>query len=224
MPDGCFNILLPLILLPSFFLICFEQMNKVLLTLNIILIFAVGVLYYYFIQYRNEDLHRIKDANAAVANNFKIAYFELDSLQEHYTYFKEVRDELNKQEAQRTRQLNSIRNTYLNKLKEYNQKGATMSQTDQSEFEQELRTLQNNYEERQQEMGQEMNTLYMQKMQSVKQRIQDFLKQYCRDKGYAYVFATSSDDYLYYKDTLRNITPEVVGRLNELYGDTKKTK
>ena len=199
-------------------------MNKVLLILNIILIVAVGILYYYFIEYRIQDEHRIKDANAAVANNFKIAYFELDSLQEHYTYFKEVRDELNKQEAQRNKQLENIRANYMNKLKEYNQKGATMSQTDQSNFEEELRKLQSNYEERQQALGQEMNTLYMQKMQSVKQRIQDFLKSYCKDKGYAYVFAASSDDYLYYKDTVRDITPQIVSLLNEEYKTSKKAK
>jgi len=199
-------------------------MNKVLLTLNVILILAVGILYYYFFEYRAEDEHRIKDANAAVANNFKIAYFELDSLQEHYTYFKEVRDELNRQESQRTKQLDNIRANYMNKLKEYNQKGATMSQTDQSNFEQQLRTLQNNYEERQQQLGQEMNALYMQKMQNVKQRIQDFLKSYCRDKGYAYVFAASSDDYLYYKDTVRDITSDIVDRLNEEYKASKKAK
>ena len=199
-------------------------MNKVLLVLNVILIVAVGILYYYFIQYRIEDQHHVKEANAAVANSFKIAYFELDSLQEHYTYFKEVREELNKQEAQRTKQLNNIRTSYLNKLKEYNQKGATMSQTDQSNFEEQLRNLQNNYEQRQQELGQEMNTLYMQKMQNVKQRIQEFLKNYCKNKGYAYVFAASSDDYLYYKDTLRNITPEIVDLLNNEYKATQKVK
>ena len=199
-------------------------MNKALLVLNIILIVAVGILYYYFIQYRTEDQHHVKEANAAVANSFKIAYFELDSLQEHYTYFKEVRDELNKQEAQRTKQLENIRSNYLNKLKEYNQKGATMSQTDQSNFEEQLRTLQNNYEQRQQELGQEMNTLYMQKMQKVKQSIQQFLKNYCKDKGYAYVFAASSDDNLYYKDTVRNITPEIVDLLNEEYKSSQKAK
>ncbi|TKK65327.1 OmpH family outer membrane protein [Ilyomonas limi] len=199
-------------------------MNKVLLILNVILIAAVGFLYYTFSQYRKEDQQHVKEANAAVANSFKIAYFELDSLQEHYTYFKEVREELNKQEAQRTKQLDNIRTSYMNKLKEYNQKGATMSQTDQSNFEQELRNLQNNYEQRQQELGQEMNTLYMQKMQNVKQRIQDFLKTYCKSKGYAYVFATSSDDYLYYKDTLRNITPDIVGLLNDEYKTSKKGK
>jgi outer membrane protein len=199
-------------------------MNRVLLVLNIILMVAVGILYYFFIQYRIEDKHRIEHANAAIANNFKIAYFELDSLQEHYTYFKEVRDELNKQEAQKTKQLDNIRANYVNKLKEYNQKGATMSQTDQSNFEEQLRTLQNNYEQRQQELGQEMNNLYMQKMQTVKQRIQDFLKQYCKNKGYAYVFAASSEDYLYYKDTVRDITNEIVNLLNEDYKAAQKAK
>src|SRR5438270_12470159 len=201
-----------------------DKMNKALLVLNIILIVAVGILYYYFIQYRTEDQHHVKEANAAVANNFKIAYFELDSLQEHYTYFKEVREELNKQEAQRTKQLENIRASYLNKLKEYNQKGATMSQTDQSSLEEQLLTLQNNYEQRQQELGQEMNTLYMQKMQNVKQRIQDFLKQYCKNKGYAYVFAASSEDNLYYKDTVRDITGEIVNLLNEDYKASQKAK
>ena len=199
-------------------------MNKLLLALNVILIIAVGVLYYYFFEYRIEDEHNKKQTNAAIANNIKIVYFELDSLQEHYTYFKEVRDELNRQEAQRTKQLNGIRDNYLNKLKEYNQKGPSMSQTDQSNFEQQLRSLQNNYEERQQELGQEMNTLYMQKMQNVKQRIQDFLKSYCKDKGYAYVFAASNDDYLYYKDTVRDITPQIVSLLNEEYKTSKKAK
>ena len=40
-------------------------------------------------------------------------------------------------------------------------------------------------------------------------KIQDFLKNYCADKGYAYVFASNDQDYLYYKDSIRNITPDI---------------
>lgn len=197
-------------------------MNKVLLTLNIVLLLALGTLYYLFFAYRKQDKHAIQQANTATANRFKIAYFELDSLQENYAYFKEARDYLNGQEAQMTKHLNGLRDKYADKLKEYNQKAPTMSQTDQGAFEQQLMSLKNDYDQNQQQMGQDMNNLYVQKMQDVKKRIQDVLKTYCRDSGYTYVFASSNEDYLYYKDTLRDITPGIVKLLNDEYGKGKK--
>ena len=197
-------------------------MNKISLTLNIVLLLALGTLYYLFFTYRKADKHAIQQTNAASANRFKIAYFELDSLQENYAYFKEARDYLNGQEAQMTKHLNGLRDKYADKLKEYNQKAPTMSQTDQGAFEQQLMSLKNDYDQNQQQMGQDMNNLYVQKMQDVKKRIQDVLKTYCRDSGYTYVFASSNEDYLYYKDTLRDITPGIVKLLNDEYGKGKK--
>ena len=61
----------------------------------------------------------------------------------------------------------------------------------------------------------------MRKLLEVKTRIQQFLRNYCKDKGYAYVFASDENDYLYYKDTVRNITPDIVRLLNEDYKNTK---
>ena len=197
-------------------------MNKIILLLNVLLLLGLGVLYYLFFTYRHQDEHRIQQANAATANRFKIAYFELDSLQENYAYFKEMRDYLSTQEAGMTKRLNGLRDKYTDKLKEYNQKGPTMSQTEQGAFEQQLISLKNEYDQSQQQMNQDMNNLYMQKMQNVKLRIQDVLKNYCRDSGYSYVFASSNEDYLYYKDTLRDITPGIVTLLNEEYNKGKK--
>ena len=197
-------------------------MNKALIVLNIALLLGLGVLYYLFFTYQNQDKHIIQQTNAATANRFKIAYFELDSLQENYAYFKEARDYLNTQEAGMTKRLNGLRDKYTDKLKEYNQKGPTMSQTEQGAFEQQLMSLKNDYDQSQQQMGQDMNNLYVQKMQDVKKHIQDVLKTYCQDSGYTYVFASSNEDYLYYKDTLRDITPSIVKLLNDEYGKSKK--
>src|SRR5690242_14715040 len=98
-------------------------MNKILLTLNIILLIAVGALYYLYYQYTNSDEHKITEANKAVANSYKVAYFELDSLQNQYEFYKEIRDYLNSKDAQITKKLNELRNNYMNKVKEYQQKG-----------------------------------------------------------------------------------------------------
>jgi len=197
-------------------------MKKFLLVLNCLLIIAVGVLYFLYFNYASSDLHKIKAANAAVANSFKIAYFDLDTLQTRYEDYKEVRDFLRGKDSEMSNELNQMRDNYMAKAKEYQQKGPSMSQAEQTGYQQELEKMQDDYQQRQQDMSREMNTISMQKLQEVKTKIQDFLKDYCRDKGYAYVFASSNDDYLYYKDTVRNITEDIVQLLNAQHASDKK--
>jgi outer membrane protein len=197
-------------------------MKKVLLALNIILLIAVAVLFYLYYQYTASDKHKIAEANAAANNNFKIAYFDLDSLENNYVYSKEVRDFLKQKDQQATNKLNNLRNTYIAKAKEFNQKGPTLSQTEQSQYQQELQNMDNDFQQQQQNLSQEMNAISLEKMQAVKAKIQDFLKTYCKEKGYTYVFASNDNDYLYYKDTIRNITDDIVKQLNDLYSKEKK--
>ncbi len=189
-------------------------MRNFLIALNAILFIAVAILYYLYFDYTSTDLHKIKQANAEVANSFKIAYFDLDTLQTKYDDYKKVRDDLRAKDSEMTAELNQLRVNYMDKVKEYQQKGNTMSPAEQNDAQQELAKMQDEYQQRQQEMSQEMNTISMQKLQEVKLKIQNFLKDYCREKGYAYVFASSNDDYLYYKDTIRNITNDIVKLLN----------
>ncbi len=148
---------------------------------------------------------------------FRIAYFELDSLQEQYIYLKEVRDNLNKKDVENAKILKAKQDAYYKRVKDYQQKGPTMSQNEQGQFEQQLMQMQNDLRTTQEEKNQEMQVESMRRLQEVKTKIQEFLKGYCKDKGYAYVFASSNDDYLYYKDTVRNITSDVVRLLNEQY-------
>ena len=196
-------------------------MNKILLGLNVVLIIAVGVLYYLYFDYTHRDTHKIEQAQNAAANTFKIAYFELDSLQTQYEYYKEVKDYLTKKDADYSSQLNSIRNRYQGKLREYQEKGPTLSQSQQSEYEQQLMKLQNDYQTTEANVNSQMQAEMLDKLQSVKIKIQDYLKTYCASKGYAYVFASSKDDDLYYKDSIRNITDSIVIGLNAQYKSTR---
>ncbi len=198
-------------------------MKKFLLVSTIVLMAAVAFLYYEYYSYIKSDKHQIDITNAAASNTLKIAYFDLDTLQDRYEYFKQVRDYLNGKDSQNQTSLNQMRDNYLNKVKEYNQKGPTMNQQQQSDFEQQLMKMKNDYDLAAQNLNQEMQTESIQKMQEVRKKIQDFLKTYCRDKGYAYAFASEENDsYIYYKDTIRNITNDLVKQLNVLYLAEKK--
>jgi outer membrane protein len=196
-------------------------MNKFLLGLNLVLVVAVGVLYYMYFDYTKSDIHDRQHAQAAAANTFKIAYFELDSLQTHYEYYKEVKDYLTAKDNEYGQQLNNIRNKYQTKLKEYQDKGPTLSQSQQSDYEQQLMKLQNDYQSANENIQSEMQAVMLEKLQGVKMKIQDFLKSYCANKGYAYVFASTKEDDIYYKDTIRNITDSIIIGLNAQYKASK---
>jgi len=198
-------------------------MNRVLLGINIVLLIALGYLYYaFYSEVKNPQPPKdISDSTAKVS--FKIAYFDLDTLEKNYTYAREIRDYLTgKKDAMESR-LNQIRKEYTNKVNDYNRRGASLSQTEQSQMQEDLARLQNSYDQQQQSLGQEFQGEYMQKMLDLKTKIQDFLKAYSLQKGYDYVFATSSDDnVIYYRDSVRDITTELVGQLNQQYQNSKK--
>lgn len=196
-------------------------MNKVLLSLNIILLLAVAFLYYSFYHQKNTPATTSKIQDMPKAT-FRIAYFDLDTLEKYYAFAKETRDYLKTKNDAMEAKLNGIRQQYQDKVNDYNKRGATLSQVEQSQMQEDLARLDNYYSQQQQSLGQNFQGEYMQKMLDLKNKIQSFLKDYSAKKGYEFVFASSSDDMIYYKDSVRNITPEVIDQLNAAYKDSKK--
>ncbi|MEP6684397.1 MAG: OmpH family outer membrane protein [Parafilimonas sp.] len=197
-------------------------MNKGLLVLNIILLIALGYLYYAF--YSNKTSAPVVVSQPASSKTtFKIAYFDLDTLEKYYVFAKETRDYLKGKNDVMESKLNNIRQQYTSKVNDYNKRGATLSQTEQSQMQEDLQRLDNYYSQQQQSLGQDFQGEYMQKMLALKNKIEDFLKAYSAQKGYEFVFATNSDDnVIYYKDSVRNITQDVVAKLNDDYKSSKK--
>ena len=197
-------------------------MNRFLLGLNIVLLVAVGFLYYAY-YFKPQSPQPVKKTTDTSLNHIKLAYFDMDTLEKYYQYAKETRDYLNGRKEAGEAKLNKIKSDYTTKVNDYNKRGASMSQTEQSQMQEDLARLQNMYDQQQQSLSQEFQGEYMQKMLDLKNKIQDFLKTYSTQKGYAYVFSTSSDDnVIYYKDSLRNITSDIVDKLNADYKSTKK--
>jgi outer membrane protein len=197
-------------------------MNRSLLIFNIILLIALGYLYYAFYTEKNAAPATAPQQTSS-KTSFRIAYFDLDTLEKYYVYAKETRDYLKDKNDAMESKLNNIRQQYTSKVNDYNKRGATLSQTEQSQMQEDLQRLDSYYSQQQQSLGQDFQGEYMQKMLDLKTKIQNFLKAYSAQKGYEYVFATSSDDnVIYYKDSVRNITKDVVDKLNDDYKNSKK--
>jgi outer membrane protein len=199
-------------------------MNRILLALNVVLLIALAYLYYSFYNTKTSvETAKPPQQSASESNNIKIAYFDMDTLEKHYALAKETREYLEGKKNYMEGKLNKIRQDYTAKVNDYNKRGATLSQTEQSQMQEDLARLDNYYSQQQQSLGQEFQGEYVQKMLTLKSRIQDFLKTYSAQKGYQYIFASSSDDnVIYYKDSVQNITTDVVDKLNAAYKSSKK--
>ncbi|PZP49754.1 MAG: hypothetical protein DI598_07090 [Pseudopedobacter saltans] len=201
--------------------------NKFLLGLNVVLLIAVIFLFVLVFQLKSSlskggVTNTSSQATAAQPNGqtdpkIKIAYFELDSLSNNYTYYKNIRKSLSSKENQINSQLTSLKNAIINKAQYYQEKGPNMNQNEQIAAQQDMQKLQQNYGMKEQELTQQFHDETNKKLLDVRTRIQNFLKSYAKEKGYAYVVATSEDDNIfYYKDSVRNITTELVNGLNSL--------
>ncbi|RFM28732.1 OmpH family outer membrane protein [Deminuibacter soli] len=199
-------------------------MKQFSLVLNVVLVVAVGILFYlHFAGAKNNVGGEAKHiSDSASPASFKVVYFDIDSIENQYEYSKQVRAYVRGRQEQIANDLNQMRNHLTSKAKEYEQRGASMSQTEQTAFQQEFARMQGEFQSTNEQKNQELQGESMRRFQEVKAKIQTFLKEYSKTHGYVFVYASSDDDNLYYKDTTRNITAEMVRVLNEQFKAEKK--
>ena len=199
-------------------------MKHGLLALNIILLAAVAFLFYK--QYAgNKEKHNpvniAMNNSAAQQSSFRIAYFEIDSIDSNCEQVIDIRAEINKKQLAINAELESLDKSYREKYVNYQDKAAGMTQAQSEKATNDLMQSQENMKNRRSLLDKEYNDFVTRRMQEVKSKIEDFLKEYNRDKGYSYIISYEPGLF-YLKDTIYNITRDVVKGLNELYGKNKK--
>jgi outer membrane protein len=189
-----------------------------LLGFNIVLLILVGVLFYFHFSGspKKPEVATTTGTTNVKSGAFTIAYFEMDSIENNYEYLKDVRNELKAKESQLTNQLNGMKKSYFDKVNKFQQEGQTMSQERQSAMQQDLMQEQKIIQNKEQAMGAELQDASFKKMQDVNKKIEDYLKEFNKDKGYSYILAHQPGT-IYYKDTQYDITGPVLQGLNGAY-------
>lgn len=195
-------------------------MKQLSLVLNVVLIVAVGLLYYF--HFSGKKPAETKKA-AVVASTPggpltrpAIAYVELDSLNEKIAYIKNKRKELEgEQRAIETewetgyRGLESQKNEFL-------KKGSAITQDEAEKFQNHLLGQQQVIDERKQNLTQKLNEKSYKFMDDLQKKLKDFLAEYNKEKNYMYIFTTGTGlDYMVYKDPSMNITDDVIEGMNK---------
>lgn len=201
-------------------------MKNASLVLNVVLLLAVAVLFYlHFASAKKSDT--VKPAGAgstsAAKSDCRIAYFEMDSINNSFAMVKDVRAELSREEEKMNNELAGMQKRYNDKFTQFqSQVKAGMSAEESDKINREVVQMQQNFASAKQEMGQRMQNMTMTRMQEVKTKVEDYLKDYNKAKGYSYILAyESGTSFVFYRDSAYDITADLIKGLNDGYKKKK---
>lgn len=195
-------------------------MKSFTIGLKVVLVIAVAILFYLHFASAKQTIAPTAAASNAASSGFKIAYFESDSLETGFDYYKQISKELAASEQQKRSDLLGQRNAYIEKVKEYQAKGQSMTQMEAAKANQDVEERQKNIQATEQQKSQEIQDERFKKLQDVKKKIEEYLKEYNKNKTYSFILSSSSD-LMYYKDSTYDITKDLIKGLNEKYNKKK---
>ena len=199
-------------------------MRNISTFLSILALVAVGFLYYLHFKGEKKSVKQSSGKVNTGSNNFRIAYFDIDSLQEKYEYFKDVSGQMKNKEATMSSQMDALQNSYQKRLKELQDKGPTMTQAEGEAAQREVAQMQQKFQQRQMSMEQDLKKHQVDLMTDVRNKIENYLKEYNTEKGYAFILSYEPGFMLYYRDSVYDITNDVIRGLNEQYKKEKNEK
>jgi outer membrane protein len=177
-------------------------------------VLAIAIIVLYFLHFKGTSVTHNKAA--LLKGNMKIAYFEIDSIQNNYVFFQEVKAALQAKEQANSSQLTALRNEYNSKLQDFQKNAKTLTQSEQESRQQELMKIEKNFMALDQQLTQGLQVESNNRLMEVRKKIEDFLATYNKDKAFAFIFS-NDPGLMYYKDTAYDITGEIIKGLNEAY-------
>jgi len=196
-------------------------MKKLSLIVNVVLLVLVGILYYLYFSSKRPItfIHTNKDSSINHGN--KVAYIDLDSLENNYEYYKKIKAEFDRKQEASNDEIINLQKKYQARAVQLQEKGPTMNQQDQESAMKEINQMQQTLQNKKQALDNELFNYNSKMKEDILKKIQNFLKEYNKDGRYDYIFSYEPG-FMFYKDTALNITRDVVTGLNNEYFQDKK--
>lgn len=192
---------------------------------NVLLAAAVAVAL--FLQFKSPTAVNgtARSSAADSSGTLKMAYVDLDSIQLNYTFYKEKMGEFERKKESADKDLNSAYQRIENERIAFAKRGESITQAEYENFQRSYQSQMQNLEQQKNKLESGIAKEGEQAMDELKQKINAFLAEYNKTRGYSYIFSYSNSiNVLFYKDSTYNITNEVVQGLNASYNKTAVKK
>ena len=193
-------------------------MKQLATILSVVSLVLCGVLFSLF-AHHTEQLKTIskQEEQRNTPNAFRIAYFDMDTLEAHYDEFKDAQTQLKTQENAMNMELSSLDRSNQKKVDVWRQKGNSLTQSEAEQAQQEIAVMQQNFKTRKDALEQAFYKSTEDFKTTIRRKVEDFLKIYNKQRNYSFIFEYDPGSFIYYKDSVYNITADLVDGLNANY-------
>lgn len=183
-------------------------MKQASLILNIVLLVAVGVLYFLHFKGRPNE-----EPGAAPVS---IAYVNSDSLFKNYDFYKQSEDSMTKKRATLEKELEEKGKSLENEIRNFQQKVQTgaLSAQQAQETEKSLMKKQQDFFEYKNSLGQQLAEEQQKMNEKVYGNIVEYIKKVNKEKNYNFVLGFSKGGGILYANDSLDITKDVLKGLN----------
>lgn len=159
------------------------------------------------------------DANAPNAG--KIAFVNLDTLENKYEYFKAKKVEFEKRQKGMQDEVERLARNFQNEVAAFQKKAqaGTLTQAEGEAAQKRLASMQGNLEQRQQSLSEQLMKEQETFNMELQKRLDAFLITYNKEKGYDYILSYIKGGNILYANSALDITDDVIRGMNE--GDKK---
>jgi outer membrane protein len=197
-------------------------MKNISTILSAIALVLIAVLFYLHFSNGTKKSNVTAPAEKNTTTSFAIAYFDIDSLQEHYDYFKDVSGDIKKKESAMIAELRDLDARNQRTINKWREKGNNITQAEYEAAQREVGMQQQQLQQRKEELDQEMKKLQIEHMTELRKQVEEYLKEYNKSKKYAYILSYEPGFIMYYRDSAYNITDDLIAGLNAQYKEKKK--
>ena len=195
-------------------------MKQLSIIINLVLILAVGFLYYKVFSKKDTVNSLSKNSTSSLQSSNTgrplIAYVELDSLNENIVYIRNKRKELESEQKAIEAEWQNAYRGLENQKNNFLKRGQSITQQEAEQFQGQLLQQQQQDDGRKQALTQKLSEKSYKFMDDIQNKLKEFLNDYNTKKNYMYILTTGTGmDYMVYKDSTLNITNDVIRGMNE---------
>jgi outer membrane protein len=188
-------------------------MKNLSLALNVVLIIAVGFLYYKVYSAKNDS--GSAPAITVPVGPSSIVYVNSDSLLDNYPFFTKLKNSLEKKQDSIENILKSRGKVLENDIKAYQQKGATMTDQERQSTEEVLGKRQQELMAYKEDMTNEMAKEEENLNDTLHNNLISILKKYNQNKNYHFILGYQKGSGILLANDSLDITKQIIQELNK---------
>ncbi|MCH4822488.1 OmpH family outer membrane protein [Gramella lutea] len=157
-------------------------------------------------------------------NEQKTAYVDTTKIVQEYKEMKDVEAEFSSKSDSVRKQLDSVARSFQQEVQAYQSEMESMSQSQRQEKEQELMQKQQMLQQQQQMQSNRLREQSTVVMDSIVNKIKDYVKEYGEENNYTYIFGSNESANIMYAEEGLDITQDILKELNKDYGGSSEVE